>query len=719
MSFLNDVEPILTHLGCNSGPCHGSQFGKGGFKLSLAAYDPDYDFEAITRQARARRISSACPAQSLLLTKPTSAVPHLGGHRLDTGSPDYQLLKSWIEAGCAGPDPHDPHPVSLSSIPVRVVLRMGYVNSTSKGKPQPNQCSLKVMARFSDGSVRDVTAQTRINSVNDAVASASASGLVTAVGCGEGAVMLRYQGLATAAHVAVPYPALSVGAGLNAPGKDFIDTSVARRWRDLNLTPSGYCTDAQFIRRASLDIIGTLPSSDEVQNYESDQSASKQTALIDTLLDRPEYADYWALKWGDLLRNSRSAIGEKPMWSLRNWIAESLRQNLPYNRFVHELITASGSAFTSGPANYYRVATTPSELAETTAQVFLGTRLQCARCHHHPFEKWSQNDYYRFAAYFARVGIKSGKDYDTQRVEPIVTLLPTGEVVHPKTGLVLTPAPLSDVPITQTKPDEASGTTVDRRTELADWLTSETNTNFARAIVNRYWGYLLGRGLVHPVDDMRVTNPASNPELLDALAQDFVVHRYDLKRLIRTICCTDVYRMSANPTPQNRADTMFYTHFLPRRQPAEVLLDSICIATGLPEKYAGLPLGTRAIQLPDATVGSTFLDTFGRPPRSSACECERSGDPGLTQSLQLLNGELVNRKITSRSTVALATRLAASKTTDPQVVRQLYYATLSRAPREKELKLAIQTLEAAKSRREGLEDLLWALINTSEFASVP
>ena len=415
ISFLNQIEPILTRAGCNAGTCHGSQFGKGGFKLSLAGYDPDFDYEAITRQARGRRISVSDPVQSLLLTKPCLAVPHQGGLKLACGTDDYLTVVKWILQGAPKPNYSDPHPVSLVVTPDRSIMRTH------------QRQGVRVAARFSDGSTRDVTAHTRIGVLNDAVATVTPEGIVTATGFGETAVMLRYQGLAAAARVVVPYPATRTASIRSSSAKlGFVDQLIEKRWRDLHLEPSGLCTDSQFIRRASLDIIGTLPSEAEVRAFEAEKNDAKYNRLIDSLLERPEYADYWALKWGDLLRNSRTAIGEKPMWSLRNWISDGLRNNKPYNVFVRELITATGSGFASGPTNFYRISKSPQELAETTAQVFLGTRLQCARCHHHPFEKWSQNDYYRFAAYFARVGVKETHDYGPLLAEPVVTLLPAG-----------------------------------------------------------------------------------------------------------------------------------------------------------------------------------------------------------------------------------------------------------------------------------------------------
>ncbi len=704
ISFKNDVEPILTRYSCNSGPCHGSQFGKGGFKLSLAGYDPDADWPAITRAARGRRVSASDPAHSLLLTKPALETPHAGGLKLKRGSADCQILERWISNGCPGPNPADPEPLSITVQPAVSHL------------PLHAHVKLRVYAQFSDTSVRDVTEHTRISAANEALAAVTPEGEATATGYGDGVIMLRYQGLAASAHIISPYPHRQGTRPATFKPSGFIDRLCLKSWQALNLEPSVPCTDAQFLRRASLDIIGTLPSVSEVLAFEADNSPDKRTSLIDELLQRPEYAEYWALKWGDLLRNSRTTAGEKGMWAFRNWIASSLNSNMPFDGFVRELITAKGSAYTSPAANYYRLIKGPEELAETTAQVFLGTRLQCARCHHHPFEKWSQTDYYRFAAYFARVS--QGQKSADSSAEPYVTLASAGEVMHPKTGKAQVPAPLSETPY---KASESETIGDDRRTALAKWLTAPGNHAFSTAVVNRYWSYFLGRGLVHPADDVRVTNPASNPELLNALATDFASHNFDLKRLIRTICTSQVYGLSATPTPGSAQDQVFYSHFLARRQPAEVLLDSISIATGVPQRFPGLPVGTRAIQLPDASVESEFLDAFGRPPRSSACECERSADPGLIQSLQMLNGDLVGAKVSSRAQGSVVAALISANKSDEECVSMLYLQTLSRRPSSAEMRIAIGTLNqrSNSAREQTLEDLLWALLNTSEFSSVP
>jgi hypothetical protein len=599
---------------------------------------------------------------------------------------------------------------------------------------------LVVRARFSDGAACDVTAQARLQSLNEGVAEVTPEGTMTARTPGATAIMARYMGLATVARVSVPYkavpsagcrvPSVDIGSSLanrlaptftrhSAPGTrhaseaSFIDTLVERKWAEMELSASGLCTDAEFIRRASLDAIGTLPTPEEVRAFLASRDPQKRAKLIDALLDRPAYADYWALKWGDLLRVSRNRLTEKGMWSFYNWLHEQLAANRPVDRWVRELITAQGSTYTTGPANFFRVVRTPPELAETTSQVLLGVRLQCARCHHHPFERWSQEDYYSLAAYFARVGLKGSQEFGIFGDEQVVRLNNSGEVRHPKTNKEMAPRPLGAPTVQLAARGKETGASEDRRRGLADWLTAKENPFFARNLVNRYWAYLLGRGIVEPVDDLRVTNPPTNPELLDALARDFIAQGYDLKALLRTIMNTRVYQLSATPTPANARDELFYSHFRVKRLPAEVLLDAICAATGVPEKFNGLPKGTRAIQLPDAGVPSPFLDTFGRPPREIACECERSAEPNMSQALNLMNGDVLNRKL-SREEGRVA-RLTARMALTADAVTEIYLATLSRLPRSEELSTALRLIGKAPKREEGLEDLLWTLLNTREF----
>jgi hypothetical protein len=623
-------------------------------------------------------------------------VPHLGGKALEPNSQDYRTLVRWIGQGAPPPNPKDPSVVRLIASPQRRIL-------------QPKQgYQIQIFAEYSDKSRRDITAQTRISSLNDTIAEATPEGRVLAKQAGATAIMLRYAGLATVSHVVVPYRKASP---LPTKAENFIDLYTAKRWSELGLRPSPLCSDTEFLRRVSLDLTGTLPTPETIREFLADRSPNKRTKRIEALLESPEYALYWTLKWNDLLRNSRTTLQFKGMWSLWNWIYANMHENRPYDQFVREILTAQGGSYTVSPTSYFRTATTPQDLTETTTQLFLGVRLQCAKCHQHPFEKWSQRDYYQFAAFFARVGMK--ENLNTK--EPSLYLLKQGETYHPKTGERMNPTPLAFGKTLPTLVSQAEGGE-DRRIVLAEWLTSPTNLPFAKTLVNRYWGALMGRGIVHPVDDMRVTNPPSNPELLEALAKDFIAHGFNLKHLLRTICTSKAYQRSASATPANRNDEVFYSHFLPKRLSAEVLLDALSFATGVPEKFAEMPLGTRALQLPDALVGSAFLDTFGRPARSTVCECERASEPNLAQALQMITGEGVNRKLSAPQN-RIQQILQAGKS-DKEAIEELYLVTLSRPPSQSEEALAKKAVLRATDRRTGLEDLLWVLLNRKEFITI-
>ncbi len=707
VSFNNDVVPILTRLGCNQGACHGAQFGKGGYRLSLAGYDTDLDYRSTIKSARGRRVSFADPSRSLFLTKPTMTVPHGGGRRLEKNSPDYNTLLLWLKQGAAMPNDAEPHPISIAVSPSEQVL--------PKGSPP---IALKITATYSDKSKRDVTAHARLNTLNDAVAACTPEGIVKPINKGQTAIMVRYSGLVAVSSIIVPFKTGTYSSAIADKTKgNTIDAFVGKKQKQLGLAPSSLCDDRTFIRRASIDLIGTPPSPTEIAAFLADKSATKRAKLIDTLLERPEYADYWALKWADLLRSNRTALGVKGMWSFSNWIRTQFRQNRPMDAFVRDLLTAQGSTFTNGPSNYYRVAGNPQDLAETTSQVFLGIRIQCAKCHHHPFEKWSQADYYQFAAYFARVGIKGSDEFGLFGNEQVVRINDGGEVYHPKNGRQMKPTPLgvtlAILSDGKTADPDATG---DRRRLLAEWLTSKDNKLFARNIANRLWGYLMGRGLVNPIDDLRVTNPPTHPELLDYLAAELTKNDYNLKAILRLIANSSAYQRSSDTTPDNAADDRFYTHYQVRRLPAEVLLDSINIACGTPEKFNDLPLGTRAIQLPDPQVtgeGSDFLNTFGRPPRLIACECERMPEPNLSQTLRLMNGDLINRKVGENN--GRIAKLVQSKKSDPAILDELYLTTLGHPPQQRERTLILGTLAFGADRRQVFEDVLLTLLNSKEF----
>ena len=714
--FTSDVLPILTKTGCNMGGCHGAGAGKGGLKLSLQGYDPDLDYEAITRAAGARRISPAQPENSLLLRKPTFAVFHKGGQRFALGSSEYRILKDWIAAGTPAPAPSEPRVVALEvPLPVRTL---------APGQTQ----NYALYARFSDGSRRDVTGRTLFTASDETVASVSPDGKAKVNGAGESSILMRYQGLVAAARIVSPYPSqisaprtstsgrvsrlvsstlkpssnASPGSALSKAVATPIDRLVEVKLEALGLTSSPRCSDSDFIRRSTLDVIGLLPTNGETRTFLANPDPLKRTKWIDSLLNRPEYVDYWTLRWGDTLRSSRRSLGDKGMNALNLWIREGVAQNKPWNQFAKELLLAQGSAFRNGEANFYRSATTPQTLAETTSQVFLGVRIQCAKCHNHPYEKWTQNQYFQMAAFFSRVSNKSGERKD----EPVIFLAGSGEVTHPKTGKQVVPCALDSAPLEK-------GFEGDRRAVLADWLVSPRNPFFAKAAVNRIWKHFLGRGFVEPEDDLRVTNPPSNAPLFEYLSEEFVRNGFDLKRLMRSILLSETYQRSPETTKNNERDSKFHSHFAFKRLDAEPMLDALNSVTGAPDKFEGLPAGTRATQLPDPAVASYFLDLFGRPARTISCACERSDAPNLGQTLHLMNNAGINSRLSAK-TGRIATLIEA-KTSDSKLIDELYLATYSRFPTASESKQGVTLLAKSKNRQQTSEDLLWALFNSKEF----
>ena len=699
------VQPLLSRHGCNMGACHASQHGKGGLILSVMGYDPKLDHASLIRDRTGRRVNLLQPEQSLLLKKPTMQVAHGGGHRIRRSSADYDLLLEWLRGGAPGPRAEAPRVTSLDVTPAR---RLAEIDATQQ---------LQVVARYSDGTARDVTSWARFDSLDDAVVNVTPEGLVSVVGRGQAPVMVRFQGQAAVSLFAIPYGPQPDLAGWQS--HNFIDELAADKFRELGIEPSGLCDDATFLRRAWVDAIGSLPPPEEVQAFLDDATSDKRERLIDRLLGLtgdPQldvyddaYAAWWTLKWSDLLRNSSNgqATDQQRMWAMHNWLKEGLRTNRPFSEMVRELITARGSVFSSGPASYYRIFGNSSDLAEATAQVFLGVRIQCAKCHHHPFEAYGQEDYYSFAAFFARVGTKSSEEFGLFGRESIVLVRSGGEVKHPKTGEVLRPRPLEGEPV-----DDP----VDRRVPLADWLTSPDNPFFARSIANRYAAFLLGRGLVEPVDDMRATNPASNPELLDALADHFTHSGFDLRQLVRVIMTSRLYQLDSQPTPANASDEKFYSHYKVKRLAAEPLLDAIDAVTGVQTKFKSLPLGTKAIELPDAEYPDYFLNVFAKPRRVSVCECERAPDANLVQALHTLNGDTIAKK-TSDAKGRIAQSIEAGKS-DDEIITDMYLRALSRPPTETELAAAHEFLELSSNKQEILEDLLWALLNSKEFLFV-
>ncbi|MDX1946832.1 MAG: DUF1553 domain-containing protein [Pirellulaceae bacterium] len=703
VGFGDQVRPILNKQGCAMAACHAAQHGKGGFKLSVFGFEPDKDRQAMVRDSVQRRADFVEPEKSLLLLKPTMQTPHGGGKRLEKGSVDYQVLVAWLRAGAPGPAKTENEVTKLTVFPT---LRVGQIGLSQQ---------LRVIAEYADGSKRDVTAWAKYDSMDDGMLAVSPSGLVTTIGKGQAPIMVRFEGQAEISLFVIPYAEKVELAGWQ--NNNFIDEHAAVKFRELGIEPSPLCDDATFVRRAYLDAIGTLPTPAETVAFLQATETDKRTKLIDRLLGltgdpaqdiyNDAYAAWWSLKWSDLLRNNSNSLGEQGMWAMHNWIKESLRTNKPFDKFVRELITARGSIYTSGPANYYRIHSDSSMLAEATAQLFLGVRLECAKCHHHPFEKYSQEDYYGMAAFFARTGTKNSEEFGLFGREQAVVVRDAGDVRHPRTNLVVPPKPLEGT---------AAEHPLDRRIPLADWLTAKDNTFFAKSVVNRYLGYLLGRGLVDPVDDLRSTNPPTNPPLMDALAKHFADSNYDLKQLVRVIMNSRLYQLDSTPTAANQGDSKFYSHFTVKRLPAEALIDAIDSVTQMQTKYRNLPLGTRAIDLPDAEYPDYFLNVFSKPRRVSVCECERAPDPTLAQSLHTLNGASLALKL--RDANSRIGKLLASKKPHDDIVGELYLAALAREPSDAERQASRELLAESPSPGEFYQDLLWALVNSKQFLFV-
>jgi hypothetical protein len=692
IEFTREIVPILTRAGCNQGACHGAALGRGGFRLSLRGFDPEFDHPQIVQSAEGRRVVLSDPERSILLQKPAGIMEHGGGERLKISSREYATLRTWLEDGAPAPTPKDPTVKRLEIWPPARVLVPG------------EQQQLLVRAIWSDGLSEDVTPLVTFDAINEGVAAVTPAGLVTAKGLGESFIMVRFQGQATVAQMTLPYGLKPEDTGFKP--NNFIDEKLAAKWKSLGLSPSPLCNDEEFIRRLFLDAIGTLPTPEEIQTFLASQDPNKRDKLIDVVLTRPEFVDFWAYKWGDLLRINRDSLQDKGMWAFHNWVRACLRDNLPMDRMVRDIVTAEGSTFMDGPANYFQTGKTPTEWSETTVQLFLGIRIQCAKCHQHPFEKWTQEDYHGMAAFFTRMGTKNSQEFGIFGRETVVYLRPTGETNHPRTGRVVPPHPL-DGP--------AMDDPIDRRRQLADWLTKPDNPWFARNMVNRFWAYTMGRGLVEPIDDMRATNPPSNPELLDALAEDFGKAKFDTKHLLRTIFRSRAYQLSSRSTTGNKADAsnVHHARAMPKRLTAEQLADAIDYATGTREKYVGLPLGTRAIQLPDTRVRSFLMDTFGRPPRQVTCECERVSQPNIAQAMHLLNGDFINKKIDQAD--GRIAKLIAAKAKPEAILEEIYLVTLSRLPRPEEITWAQGWINKAPNLREGAGDLMSVLLNSREF----
>lgn len=698
VSFELDVQPILSSRGCSTGPCHGKSRGQNGFQLSLLCFDPEFDYSAIVKNARGRRVSLPSPEQSLLLTKAVGEVPHGGGQRFSRESTEYRLLLEWIRQGAPRAVSNEPKLVQITASQTDLQL-----------KPEEGQ-SLAVTAHYSDGSTRDVTAQTIFDSSEAAVAAVDRQGRIKAGPIpGEAAIVAKYMNLIATCQVAIPQPeAPPEGYYENLPRHNFIDELVWKKLASLRITVSPTVDDAKFLRRVHLDLIGRLPSPEEVRAYLADQAADKRQRLIQSLLDRPEYADHWANKWADLLRPNPYRVGIKAVLNYDNWIREAFRQNLPYDEFARQLIGARGSTWRNGAATLFRDRRTPDELTTLVSQIFLGMRLDCAKCHHHPSEKWSQDDFYGFAAYFARVGHKgTGLSPPISGGEEMVITRKSGEVKHPGSGAVMQPKPLFG----EAPPVEAGD---DPRDVVVEWITSPQNDYFAEAAVNRVWAELMGRGLTDPVDDLRVTNPPSNGPLLKALANEFRAQKFDLKQLIGTIASSYVYGLSSEATPGNTRDTRNYSRHYRVRLRAEVLADAVADITGVRDTYSAMPAGSRANQIWTTRVESVFLDTFGRPDPNLDPPCERTPDPTVTQMLHLMNAPALQAKISADN--SLPAKLAASQKSPGEMIEELYLACYARFPTSEERDELARLIESSgDAKRQFLEDTLWALLNTPEF----
>jgi hypothetical protein len=708
INFGHQVVPIFTKLGCNSGGCHGKISGQNGFRLSLLGFEPEFDFTTLVRENRGRRVAPSAPDHSLLLLKASGGVAHGGGKRMERDSDEYKLIRRWIASGTPFGQSTDPVLEKITVFPEQRTL-------ARQGKQQ-----LAVFAHYSDGTVEDVTRRAQYESNDPDVAVIDATGLVRTLNLsGEAAIMARYLGKVLVFRASVPL-------GLTAPSyawqpRTVVDQFTHKKWQQLGLVPSDLCTDEEFVRRIYLDIAGTLPTPAQRRAFLDDQDTGKRDKLIDALVDSVEHSYYFANKWADVLRvkrgnnqNQGRAFGT---FVFHEWIRAAIYNDRPYDDFVRCIVGAIGDETRVPPTVWYKDMQTPDQMVDNLAQVFLGTRLQCAQCHHHPYEKWSQDDYWSLAAYFGRLGRKTVPvvgaplpNINLQR--QVIINRPGGSVVNKKTGQAAAIKPLDGEPM------EVS-TEEDPRQKLVDWMVDGKNPFFARAVANRYWAHFFGRGIVDPLDDMRVTNPPSNPQLLDILAQELVEHRFSLKHLVRTICKSRTYQLSSVPNKFNKHDKQNFARYFPRRMSAEVLFDAVCQVTGSPSSFAGLPQDMhaprRAIMLPDESFASYFLDVFGRPQRISACECERISEANLAQVLHLLNSEEVQTKLSRQG--GRADLLVKDPRPDEEKIEELFLWAIGEKPTPEKMARALENIRAnEKSKKAAYENILWALINTKGFS---
>ncbi len=690
VAFHTEVLAALTKSGCNMGACHGSPSGKGGFRLSLRGYDPPLDLVTLRGEYFNRRSNVLNPDESLLLRKPLMEVAHGGGRRLHANDPSHVVLKQWIAEGMRTEPQGAPELLSIELFPKPRVLRDG-----------ADQQQLTVNGHFSDGTVRDITALTAFDTSDESIAAITPSGVVTREGRGEATILARYLDKMSTTQISFltdrpdfQWP--------NPPEETRIDQLVFGKLKQLQIQPSELCSDSDFLRRATLDLTGRLPTLEETQMFHADTNPARRAALVDRLLASDDHARFWSLKWSDLLRCNSKKLTKSGVHKFRRWLFDVVKNDMPLDQFARELLTATGSTQQNPAAAYWKAARDEIDATETTAQLFMGVRIQCAKCHNHPFEKWTQDDYYGTAAAFNRVGRKETGLPDDE----MIFVKAGGEVTQPRTGKQMKVRLLLegdvDVPNDQ-----------DRRVVFANWLTNNSNPFFAKSLANRIWGHVVGKGIVDPVDDFRDSNPPSNPELLNYLADELLKSGFSSRHLIRTIMNSRVYQLSSQRNKFNSDDETYFSHATTRMLTAEQLLDAICAVTGQPEEFSGMPGGTKAIDLVDPPEGHKFLQVFGQPQRELPCECERSTDSNLSQALQLINGPTVHNKL--RSETGNVHRWVAEGKSDAEIIDLLYQAALSRSALPQEQATAQAHIKASEDRVRAVEDVAWAVINSKEF----
>jgi hypothetical protein len=691
VSFEQQIIPLLTKATCNSGGCHGKSGGQNGFQLSVFGFDPEADFRALTMETRGRRVFPAAPASSLLLKKATGTMPHGGGAKITEGSLPYRRLLRWVREGSPLRTEAVPPITRIEVEPTEQVLALG-------GTQQ-----LRVTAVDEKGQRHCVTAEAEFESNAPTIAGIDRRSLIQAGKIpGQAAILVRFMGQVAVCRITVPRPDVKFARPAEA---NFIDRHVWNQLERLGSPPSDPADDATFLRRVYLDTIGTLPTATEAREFLANKNPDKRAQLIDELLDRSEYADYWTMRWSDLLRVDRDAVTAQGSVALSRWLRRQFAENRPYDQFVREILTARGSITRESPAGFFKALEKPEVMSRSISQLFLGVRIECAQCHHHPSEKWAQDDYLALAGFFTGIGVKKLPNGDDAVVAKSGT-----DLKHPRTGKFIPASPLGAAPV-EFEPG------IDRRAYLADWMTSPENPYLARALANRLWAHYFGRGLVEPIDDLRATNPATNEPLLDDLAQHLKKVKFDVKALTRTMLNSRVYQLGAE-TSANRDDEQNFSHVVPRTLPAEVLLDAISQTTGVAEKFNGWPEGVRAIQMWDNRIPSYFLQIFGRPVRASVCECERSNDPSIAQALHLLNAPEIQAKVKSHK--GTARRMAESRMSESEIVEELYLGMLARRPTERERGIVLELFrESAGDRRAAVEDAMWVLLNSKEFLYRP